>query len=51
MQVSKAIASLQIKVPGARFHAAPGDVDILVNNAGWFEPKSGFRDRHYNRAA
>lgn len=57
-RVSKAIASLQTKAPGARFHAAPGDVatakgveailraagdvDILVNNAGWFEPKSAF---------
>jgi NAD(P)-dependent dehydrogenase (short-subunit alcohol dehydrogenase family) len=57
-RVSKAIASLQVKAPGARFHAAPGDVataegvaailaaagkvDILVNNAGWFEPKDAF---------
>src|ERR1700742_707327 len=57
-RVSKAIASLQAKAPGARFHAAPGDVgtakgieaiiaaagdvDILVNNAGWFEPKNAF---------
>ena len=57
-RVSKAIAALQAKAPGARFHAAPGDVatakgveailaatgkvDILVNNAGWFEPKDAF---------
>jgi NAD(P)-dependent dehydrogenase (short-subunit alcohol dehydrogenase family) len=57
-RVAKAIASLQAKAPGARFHAAPGDVataegaaailaaagdvDILVNNAGWFEPKEAF---------
>jgi NAD(P)-dependent dehydrogenase (short-subunit alcohol dehydrogenase family) len=57
-RVSKAIASLQAKAPGARFHAAPGDVatakgveailaaagevDILVNNAAWFDPKSPF---------
>jgi NAD(P)-dependent dehydrogenase (short-subunit alcohol dehydrogenase family) len=57
-RVAKAIASLQAKAPGARFHAAPGDVataegaaailaaagdvDILVNNAGWFEPKDAF---------
>jgi NAD(P)-dependent dehydrogenase (short-subunit alcohol dehydrogenase family) len=57
-RVTKAIASLQAKAPGARFHAAPGDVatakgvdailaaageiDILVNNAGWFEPKGAF---------
>jgi len=57
-RVSKAIASLQAKAPGARFHAAPGDVataqgvqaivaaagevDILVNNAAWFEPKNLF---------
>jgi NAD(P)-dependent dehydrogenase (short-subunit alcohol dehydrogenase family) len=57
-RVSKAIAALQIKAPGARFHAAPGDVatakgveailaatgkvDILINNAGWFEPKDAF---------
>src|SRR5579862_7083577 len=57
-RVTKAIAALQIKAPGARFHAAPGDVatqegidailaatgkvDILVNNAGWFELKDAF---------
>src|SRR5262245_59418005 len=57
-RVSKAIVSLQSKAPGARFHAAPGDVgtaeginaivraagevDLLVNNAGWFEPRSPF---------
>jgi NAD(P)-dependent dehydrogenase (short-subunit alcohol dehydrogenase family) len=57
-RVAKAIASLQAKAPGARFHAAPGDVataegaaailaaagdvDILINNAGWFEPKEAF---------
>jgi NAD(P)-dependent dehydrogenase (short-subunit alcohol dehydrogenase family) len=57
-RVSRAIAALQAKAPGARFHAAPGDVatakgvdeilaavgrvDILVNNAGWFEPKDAF---------
>ena len=57
-RVTKAIASLQAKAPGARFRAAPGDVatakgvqailaaagdvDILVNNAGWFEPKNAF---------
>jgi NAD(P)-dependent dehydrogenase (short-subunit alcohol dehydrogenase family) len=57
-RVTKAIASLQTKAPGARFHAAPGDVatakgidailaaagevDILVNNAAWFEPKEAF---------
>lgn len=57
-RVSKALASLEAKAPGARFHAAPGDVatakgiddilaaagevDILVNNAGWFEPKDPF---------
>lgn len=57
-RVGKAIASLQAKAPGARFHGAPGDVgtaqgveaivaaagevDILVNNAGWFEPKNAF---------
>ena len=57
-RVTQAIASLRAKAPGARFHAAPGDVataqgidailavtgdvDILVNNAGWFEPKDAF---------
>lgn len=57
-RVAKAIASLQAKAPGARIHAAPGDVataegaaailaaagdvDILINNAGWFEPKEAF---------
>ena len=57
-RVSKAIVALKTKAPGARFHAAPGDVataagidailaatgnvDILVNNAGWFEPKDAF---------
>jgi NAD(P)-dependent dehydrogenase (short-subunit alcohol dehydrogenase family) len=57
-RVTKAIAALQTKAPGARFHAAPGDVatakgvdsilaaagevDILVNNAAWFEPKDAF---------
>jgi NAD(P)-dependent dehydrogenase (short-subunit alcohol dehydrogenase family) len=57
-RVDKAIASLQAKAPGARFHAAPGNVatakgvaavlaaageiDILVNNAAWFEPKDAF---------
>jgi len=57
-RVSKAIASLQAKAPGARFRPAPGDVatvkgvdaivaaageiDILVNNAGWFDPKGAF---------
>lgn len=57
-RISKAIAVLQSKAPGARFHAAPGDVatvkgidailaatgkvDILVNNAAWFEPKDAF---------
>ena len=57
-RVAKAIAGLKTKAPGARFHAAPGDVattagidaildatgdvDILVNNAGWFEPKDAF---------
>jgi NAD(P)-dependent dehydrogenase (short-subunit alcohol dehydrogenase family) len=57
-RVTKAIAALQIKAPGAHFHAAPGDVatakgvdailaaagevDILVNNAGWFQPKGAF---------
>src|ERR1700761_9283008 len=57
-RVTKAIAALQAKAPGAKFPAAPGDVgtpkgidaiiaaaghvDILVNNAGWFEPKSAF---------
>ena len=57
-RVSKTIAALKTKAPGARFHAAPGDVgttagidailaatgdvDILVNNAGWFEPKDAF---------
>jgi NAD(P)-dependent dehydrogenase (short-subunit alcohol dehydrogenase family) len=57
-RVTQAIAALQPKAPGARFHPAPGDVstaqgsaavlaaagevDILVNNAGWFEPKDAF---------
>jgi NAD(P)-dependent dehydrogenase (short-subunit alcohol dehydrogenase family) len=57
-RVTKAIAALKTKAPGASFHAAPGDVatrqgidailaatgkvDILVNNAGWFEPKDAF---------
>src|SRR5580698_4087543 len=57
-RVSKAIVALQAKAPGARFHAAPGDVstakgceaivaatgkvDILVNNAGCFEQKDAF---------
>jgi NAD(P)-dependent dehydrogenase (short-subunit alcohol dehydrogenase family) len=57
-RVTKAIAALQAKAPGAKFHAAAGDVgtakgidaivaasgdvDILVNNAGWFEPKNAF---------
>ena len=57
-RVTQAMAALQPKAPGARFHPAPGDVataqgtaavlaaagevDILVNNAGWFEPKDVF---------
>ncbi len=57
-RVAKSVASLQAKIPGARVHAAAGDVatvegisailaaageiDILVNNAGWFEPKGAF---------
>ena len=49
-RVSKAIAALQAKAPGARFHAAPGDVVDGARHARRFLPPTGKVDILVNNA-